>query len=69
MVNSGVNRMDANFFIQIVNGVGFPIAACIGLFWMMNNTMKELTTSLQQQREELSKLRTFLERVESGEVR
>lgn len=60
--------MDAQFFIQVVNGVGFPIAACIGLFWMMNNTMKELTSSLQQQREELSKLRAFLERVESGEV-
>lgn len=60
--------MDANFLIQMINGVGFPIAACIGLFWMMNNTMKELTTALQQQREELTKLRAFLERVESGEV-
>lgn len=60
--------MDANFMIQMINGVGFPIAACVGLFWMMNNTMKELTDALQQQREELTKLRSFLERVESGEV-
>ena len=60
--------MDANFLIQMINGVGFPIAACVALFWMMNNTMKELTTALQQQREELTKLRSFLERVESGEV-
>lgn len=60
--------MDATFFIQMVNGVGFPIAACCGLFWMMNNTMKELTTALQQQREELSKLRAFLERIEAGEL-
>lgn len=60
--------MDANFLIQMINGVGFPIAGCIALFWMMNNTMKELTEALQQQREELTKLRSFLERVESGEV-
>lgn len=60
--------MDANFLIQMINGVGFPIAACVALFWMMNNTMKELTTALQQQREELTKLRAFLERVESGDV-
>lgn len=60
--------MDMSAVIQLINGVGFPIAACIGLFWMMNNTMKELTAALSQQREELTKLRAFLERIESGEV-
>jgi hypothetical protein len=59
--------MDMAGFIQLVNGVGFPIAACTGLFWMMNNTMKELTKALKDQREELARLRTLLEKVERGE--
>ena len=26
--------------VEIINQTGFPIAACIGLFWIMNKTLK-----------------------------
>lgn len=28
-------------WVQIISTVGFPIAACVGLFWYMNSVMKE----------------------------
>lgn len=40
--------MSVDTFIQIVNGVGFPIAACIGMavfiVWDRKNRMKETNT-------------------------
>ena len=33
--------------VQLVGAVGFPIIACGGLFWMINTTLKELTSAIQ----------------------
>ncbi len=34
--------------INAIGSVGFPIVACGALFWMVNTTMKELTTAIQE---------------------
>lgn len=31
---------------QAIGSVGFPIVACSALFWMINTTMKELTSAI-----------------------
>ena len=32
---------------NLIGSMGFPIVACGALFWMINTTMKELTSVIQ----------------------
>lgn len=41
--------MDANTIIQLVGSLGFPIVACVALFWFM-------IKSNEQHKEEMNKL-------------
>ena len=50
--------MDYNAIVQAIGSVGFPIVACIGLFWMLNTTMKEFTASIDRLNESIVKLTT-----------
>ena len=45
--------MDVSVFIQIVGSLGFPIAACIAMFWMLNKQQ-------DQHREEMDAIRESL---------
>ena len=56
--------MDAASAIQAISSVGFPIVACIGLFYLYDKTIKELTNAinkidntLQQVMNELARLK------------
>ncbi|MCM1439814.1 MAG: hypothetical protein NC131_11535 [Roseburia sp.] len=57
--------MDVNMIIQLVNGVGFPIAACVALFWnsiqerKYNTEQRELDR--KQHEDETEKVRTAVE--------
>lgn len=48
--------MDYNSVVQAIGSVGFPIVACVGLFWMLNTTMKEFTTTIGNLNESIIKL-------------
>lgn len=50
--------MDYNQIVQAIGSVGFPIVACFGLFWMINTTMKEFTTTVANLNESILKLTT-----------
>lgn len=54
-------KMDVNTFIQIINGVGFPIAACIGMavfiVWNIKNTREDREENRKIQDETLSSLK------------
>lgn len=52
--------MDYNSVVQAIGSVGFPIVACIGLFWMINTTMKEFTASIDRLNESILKLITII---------
>jgi len=56
--------MDYNSIIQAIGSVGFPIVACIGLFWMVNTTMKEFTATVDRLNESIIKLTT---KIDGGE--
>ena len=58
------DHMDAAAAIQAISSVGFPIVACIGLFYLYDKTIKELTNAinkidntLQQVMNELARLK------------
>lgn len=44
--------MDINVISQLITAVGFPIAACIALFWQSNKQAETFRDSLEQQRAE-----------------
>lgn len=48
--------MDVNQLTQLINGCGFPIAACGALFWMLNNSFKELTVAINNLGDKLNLL-------------
>ena len=51
-------KLDYNSIVQAIGSVGFPIVACVGLFWMVNTTMKELTGAINSLNETIVKLTT-----------
>ena len=53
--------MDYNSIIQAIGSVGFPIVACVGLFWMINTTMKEFTSTISKLNESIIKLTSMIE--------
>ena len=38
--------MDANAIITAIGSVGFPIVACVGIFYLYDKTIKSLTITL-----------------------
>lgn len=38
--------MDIGEILSAIGTVGFPIVACGALFWMINKTMRELTSAV-----------------------
>ena len=49
---------------QLINGVGFPIVACGAMFWMLNNSFKELKDTLDRVCASLDKMNDRLDRLE-----
>lgn len=39
--------MNPTEITNLIGSMGFPIVACGALFWMINTTMKELSTVIQ----------------------
>lgn len=42
----GDNKMDMQAIISAIGSVGFPIIACIGLFYLYNETITKITNTL-----------------------
>lgn len=61
--------LDVSQLTQLINGVGFPIVACGALFWMLNNSFKELKECLDDVRSSLDKMNYRLERLEKLELK
>ena len=47
---------------QFINGVGFPIAACVYLAYFQNKTIKDLTEVLHKNTTAIEKLLTLINR-------
>ena len=50
--------------INAIGSVGFPIVACGALFWMVNTTMKELSTAINELTKSIQKMNNDREVIE-----
>ena len=55
--------MDYNTIVTLDGSLGFPIVACIGLFWMINTTMKEFKESVSENTKAMTELVTTVKAI------
>lgn len=53
--------MDITQIASIISTVGFPIAACVGLFYLYDRTIKDLTITLAEVTKTLENINTRLD--------
>lgn len=58
--------MDAASAIQAISSVGFPIVACMGLFYLYDKTIKELTNAISKIDNTLQQVMQELARLQNG---
>lgn len=53
-----------NLIVQLVNGCGFPIAACIGIFYLYNKSITSITNTLTKLDTTLDNVAETLKRID-----
>lgn len=56
--------MDITQIASIISTVGFPIAACVGLFYLYDRTIKDLTVTLAEVAKTLENINARLDEKE-----
>lgn len=52
--------MDVNDIVTLIGSLGFPIVACVGMFYLYNRTLKDFTSTLNDIASEIKVLREEL---------
>ena len=52
--------MDVNDIVTLIGSLGFPIVACVGMFYLYNRTLKDFTSTLNAITSEIKELREEL---------
>lgn len=52
--------MDVNDIVALIGSLGFPIVACVGMFYLYNRTLKDFTSTLNDIANEIKELREEL---------
>ena len=52
--------MDVNDIVALIGSLGFPIVACVGMFYLYNRTLKDFTSTLDDIASEIKELREEL---------
>jgi uncharacterized protein (DUF3084 family) len=52
--------MDVNDIVTLIGSLGFPIVACVGMFYLYNRTLKNFTSTLDDIASEIKELREEL---------
>lgn len=52
--------MDVNDIVTLIGSLGFPIVACVGMFYLYNRTLKDFTSTLNGIASEIKELRKEL---------
>lgn len=52
--------MNVNDIITLIGSLGFPIVACVGMFYLYNRTLKDFTSTLNDIAGEIKELREEL---------
>ena len=59
--------MDLNVIAQLIGSMGFPIAACVGLFYLYNETITKITKTLELLNKSVELLAEELKEKNKGE--
>lgn len=60
---------ELNGIVTLISTVGFPIAACVGLFYLYDRTIKGLTVTLSKIDTTLDGVAKAIEDMRKGELR
>lgn len=52
--------MNVNDIVTLIGSLGFPIVACVGMFYLYNRTIKDFTSTLNDIASEIKELREEL---------
>lgn len=52
--------MNVNDIVTLIGSLGFPIVACVGMFYLYNRTLKDFTSTLDAIASEIKELREEL---------
>lgn len=52
--------MNVNDIVALIGSLGFPIVACVGMFYLYNRTLKDFTSTLNDIAIEIKELREEL---------
>lgn len=58
--------MNANDIVTLIGSLGFPIVACVGMFYLYNRTLKDFTSTLNDIVTQIKELREDIREVVSG---
>lgn len=58
--------MNANDIVTLIGSLGFPIVACVGMFYLYNRTLKDFTSTLNDIVTQIKELREDIKELVSG---
>lgn len=61
--------MNVDDLVTLISSVGFPIVACIGMFYMYNVTLKGFSKSIDTVVEQIKELRDDIKELVADEVK
>lgn len=58
--------MNVNDIVTLIGSLGFPIVACVGMFYLYNRTLKDFTATLGDVVTQIKELREDIRDLVSG---
>lgn len=58
--------MNVNDVVTLIGSLGFPIVACVGMFYLYNRTLKDFTSTLNDIVTQIKELREDIKELVSG---
>lgn len=58
--------MNVNDIVTLIGSLGFPIVACVGMFYLYNRTLKDFTATLGDIVTQIKELREDIRELVSG---
>lgn len=59
--------MNVNDIVTLIGSLGFPIVACVGMFYLYNRTLKDFTSTLNDIVTQIKELREDIKQMIAGE--
>lgn len=58
--------MNVNDIVTLIGSLGFPIVACVGMFYLYNRTLKDFTATLGDIVTQIKELREDIQELVNG---